>query len=159
MGAPLRLNVALDMRLLLFTLMVTLATALLFGTIPAFRATRLQVTDSLKEGRGQTAGSSRGALTRTLVFLQVALSLVLLVGAGLFVRALMNLSNVDTGFNKENVIRLRVDPSSAGYKEDTRLENLYRQIEQRVSAIPGVRAASFSIAAHERNRSAHGLGR
>ncbi len=142
---PLHLNVALDMRLLLFTLMVTLATALLFGTIPAFRATRLQVTDSLKEGRAQTTDSSRGALARTLVVLQVALSLVLLVGAGLFVRALMNLSNVDTGFNKENVIRLRVDPSSAGYKEDLRLENLYRQIEQRVSAVPGVRAASFSI--------------
>jgi predicted permease len=141
----LSLNVGLDMRLLLFTLMVTLATALLFGTIPAFRATRVQVTDSLKQGRGQTGGSSKGPLARALVVLQVALSLVLLVGAGLFVRALMNLNNVDTGFNKENVIRLRVDPSSAGYKEDTRLENLYRQIEQRVSAIPGVRAASFSI--------------
>ncbi len=139
----LNLNVALDMRLLLFTLMVTLATALLFGTIPAFRATRVQVTDSLKKGRGQT-GSSKGLLARALVVSQVALSLVLLVGSGLFVRALMNLNNVDTGFNKENVIRLRVDPSSAGYKEDTRLENLYRQIEQRVSALPGVRAASFS---------------
>lgn len=142
---PLHLNVALDMRLLLFTLMVTLATALLFGTIPAFRTTRLQVTVPLREGRGQAARSSRGALARTLVVFQVALSLVLLVGAGLFVRALMNLSNVDTGFNKGNVIRLRVDPSSAGYKEDMRLENLYRQIEQRVSAVPGVRAASFSI--------------
>jgi predicted permease len=139
----LNLNVALDMRLLLFTLMVTLATALLFGTIPAFRATRVQVTDSLKKGRWQT-GSSKGLLARALVVSQVALSLVLLVGSGLFVRALMNLNNVDTGFNKENVIRLRVDPSSAGYKEDTRLENLYRQIEQRVSALPGVRAASFS---------------
>ena len=139
----LNLNVALDMRLLLFTLMVTLATALLFGTIPAFRATRVQVTDSLKKGRGQT-GSSKGLLARALVVSQVALSLVLLVGSGLFVRALMNLNNVDTGFHKENVIRLRVDPSSAGYKEDTRLENLYRQIEQRVSALPGVRAASFS---------------
>ena len=141
---PLHLNVALDMRLLLFTLMVTLATALLFGTIPAFRATRVQVTDSLKEGRGQAAGSSRGPLAKVLVVLQVALSLVLLVGAGLFVRALMNLRNVDTGFNKQNVIRLRVDPGSAGYQEDTRLENLYRQIEQRVSALPGVSAASFS---------------
>jgi predicted permease len=142
---PLHLNVAVDMRVLLFTLVVTLATALLFGTIPAFRATRAQVTDSLKEGRGQTGGPSRSPLAKALVVFQVALSLVLLVGAGLFVRALMNLSNVDTGFNKENVIRLRVDPSSAGYKEDTRLENLYRQIEQRVSALPGVRAASFSI--------------
>ncbi len=76
---------------------------------------------------------------------QVALSLVLLVGAGLFVRTLVNLTNVDTGFNKENVIHLRIDASSAGYHEDTRLANLYQLIEQRVSALPGVHAASFSI--------------
>jgi predicted permease len=142
---PLHLNVSLDMRLLLFSLSVTLVTALLFGTLPAFRATRVNLTDSLKEGRGQSSSSSKGPLAKALVVSQVALSLVLLVGAGLFVRSLVNLTNVDTGFNRENVIRLRVDPSSAGYAEDARLANLYQQIEQRVSALPGVRAASFSI--------------
>jgi cell division protein FtsX len=141
---PLHLNVPLDMRLLFFTLCVTLSTALLFGTIPAFRATRVNLTDSLKDGRSQSA-ASRGPLAKVLVVSQVALSLVLLVGAGLFVRSLLNLTNVDTGFNKENVLRLRVDTSSAGYLEDTRLVNLYQQIEQRVSTVPGVRAASFSI--------------
>jgi predicted permease len=141
----LQLEVPVDTRLLLFTLVVTVATALLFGTIPAFRATRLNLTDPLKDGRSQSRIPMKGPLAKALVISQVALSLVLLVGAGRFVRSLMNLTNVDTGFNKENVIRLRVDPSSVGYKEDARLTGLYRQIEERVSAIPGVRAASFSI--------------
>jgi predicted permease len=141
----LKLDVPVDTRLLLFTLGVTLTTALLFGTIPAFRATRLNLTDSLKDGRNQLGATTKGPLAKALVISQVALSLVLLVGAGLFVRSLVNLTNVDTGFNRENVIRLRVDPSSAGYKEDTRLTGMYREIEKLVSALPGVRAASFSI--------------
>ncbi len=142
---PLHLTVPLDMRLLFFTFCVSLSTALLFGTMPAFRATRVNLTGSLKDGRSQSSASSRGPLAKILVVSQVALSLVLLVGGGLFVRSLLNLTKVDTGFNKENVLRLRVDPSSAGYLEDARLFNLYQQIEQRVSALPGVRAASFSI--------------
>jgi predicted permease len=139
------LEVPIDTNLLVFTLGVTLATALLFGTIPAFRATRQGVGDSLKDGRGQGGARTKGPLAKVLVTSQVALSLVLLVGAGLFVRSMMNLTNVDTGFHRENVIRLRVDPGSIGYKEDARLMNFYRQIEERVSALPGVRAASFSI--------------
>jgi len=141
----LQLNVGVDMRLLLFTLGVSLATALLFGTIPAFRATRLTLADSLKEGRGQSNAPAKGRLATALVVSQVALSLVLLVTAGLFVRSLVNLTNVDTGFNPGNVIRLGIDASSAGYKEDTRLVDLYRRIEERVNALPGVRASSFSI--------------
>src|SRR6267154_1910936 len=123
----LQLNVGVDMRLLLFTLGVTLATALLFGTIPAFRATKLRLIDSLKDGRGPCAAPAKGRLGTALVVSQVALSLVLLVGAGLFVRSLLNFTKVDTGFNKENVIRLRLDVSSVGYQEDARLAGLYRR--------------------------------
>jgi predicted permease len=141
----LQLNVPLDMRLLLFTLGVTLATAILFGTIPAFRATRLNLTDSLMDGRSHAGAAAKGPLAKALVISQVAFSLVLLVDSGLFLRSLVNLTNVHTGFNRENVIRLRIDASSAGYKEDDRLIGMYRQIEERVSAAPGVRAASFSI--------------
>ncbi len=141
----LELQVSIDSSLLLFALGVTLATALLFGTIPAFRATRLSLTGALKEGRGMAGARAKGAFASALVISQVALSLVLLAGAGLFLRSLINLTRVDVGFNTENVICLRVDPSSAGYKEDTRLAALYRQIEDRVGAIPGVRAASFSL--------------
>jgi len=141
----LKLRVAVDTRLLLFTLGVTLATALLFGTIPAFRATKLRLIDSLKDGRGQSDAPAKGRLGTALVVSQVALSLVLLVGAGLFLRSLLNLTNVDTGFHKENVIRLRLDVSSVGYQEDARLAGLYRRIEERVGVLPGVRASSFSL--------------
>src|ERR1700686_4341114 len=141
----LQLGVPVDVRLLLFALGLTLATALLFGTIPAFRATGLNLTEELKDGRSLSGASPKGRLAKVLVISQVALSLVLLVGAGLFVRSLVNLTNVDTGFNRENVIRMRVDPSSVGYGEDARLIGMYRQIEERVSALPGVLAASFSI--------------
>jgi predicted permease len=140
------LNVAVDGRLLLFTAAVTIATAVLFGILPALRATRLQLTHSLKEGLGSSRAQTRSPIARILVVSQVALSLILMVGAGLFLRTLVNLNHVDTGFNKENVLRLQVDPSSAGYKShDPRLEALYRDIEARVSTLPGVRAASFSM--------------
>ncbi|HZY64002.1 MAG TPA: ABC transporter permease [Edaphobacter sp.] len=139
------LDTSINMQLLLFTLAVTVLTALLFGTIPAFRATKLELTDSLKDGRSGNA-STKNPLARVLIVTQVALSLVLMVGAGLFLHSLVNLNNVDTGFNKENVLRLQTDASSVGYKtDDARLHNLYNQIEDRVSALPGVRSASYSL--------------
>jgi predicted permease len=142
---PMPLDVSIDTRLLLFTLAVTVATALLFGTIPAFRATRLRLTDTLKAGRGPQGVSGKNPLAKALVVSQIALSLVLMVGAGLFLRSLVNLNNVDTGFNKENVLRLDIDSSSAGYRADEPREiALDQQIEERVSALPNVKAASFS---------------
>jgi predicted permease len=139
------LDGSIDTRLLMFTLGVTVVTAVLFGTVPAFRATKLQLTDALKDGRGSQSGGTKSLLAKMLVVSQVTLSLVLLVGAGLFLRSLVNLTNVDTGFNKENVLRLQTDASSIGYKvDDPRLKALYQQIEERVSALPGVRAASYS---------------
>ncbi|HEY6291648.1 MAG TPA: ABC transporter permease [Terriglobia bacterium] len=142
---PLPLNVAPDGRVLAFTSLVSLATAITFGTVPALRTTRVQLTSALKEGRGAVAIAGRGALARALIVLQVALSLVLLIGAGLFLRSLVKLAHVDTGFNKENVLMFGIDPVDVGYKEDARLVNLYQQLEQRVSAEPGVRAASISF--------------
>ncbi|HLY60127.1 MAG TPA: ABC transporter permease [Terriglobia bacterium] len=142
---PLPLNVAPDARVLAFTFLVSLATAVLFGTLPALRATRIDLSPSLKEGRGMASVASRSALARALIVSQVALSLVLLIGAGLFLRTLAKLDQVDTGFNKENVLLFTIDPPAVGYKEDSRLANLYQQIEQRLSGEPGVRAASVSF--------------
>ena len=142
---PLPLNVAPDARVLGFTLLVSLATALLCGLAPALRATRIALGLSLKEARGSVASLSRPRLAKALIVSQVALSLVLLIGAGLFLRTLVNLSNVDTGFNKENVLLFGIDPPAAGYKEDQRVVSLYQQIEQRVSALPGIRANSISF--------------
>ena len=139
------LDVSLNLRLLAFTFAVTVGTALLFGTLPALRATRLQLTDSLKSGRGGFSGAGRSPLAKILVVSQVALSLMLMVAACLFLRTLVNLNRVDTGFNKENVLRLDIDSTITGYKDaDPRLTMLFKQIEQRVNGLPGVRAASFS---------------
>jgi len=139
------LNIGLDLRLLGFTFAVTVATAILFGTIPSFRATRLELTENLKAGRGPSSGSTRNPLAKALVISQVTLSLVLMVGAGLFLHSLVNLNKVDPGFNRENVLRLDLDTEPTGLKgEDPRLNPLFQQIESRVSALPGVQAASFS---------------
>lgn len=141
----LNLHVSLDMPLLLFTSGITLTAALLFGVMPAWRAARPNLTETLGGGRTVAGATNQGPLARLLVVSQVAVSLVLLVGAGMFVRSLMNLMHVDAGFNRENVIRVRIDPSSAGYKEDARLTTFYQQAEERLGAIPGVRAASCSL--------------
>ena len=113
-----RLDVSLNLRLLAFTFALTVCTALLFGTLPALPATRLELTSTLKSGRGTSTFGARTPLSRVLVISQVALSLVLTVGACLFLRTLNNLSRVDTGFDKQNVLRLDIDSSSAGYGED-----------------------------------------
>ena len=141
----LNVDVSIDWRMLLFTMAISLTAAILFGTVPALRAVRLRLTESLNDRGGPSIAPARGRFAQTLVVSQVALSLVLLAGSGMFVRSLSNLMQVDTGFNRENVIRVRIDPSSAGYKEDARLTNLYGQIEERLNAIPGVRSASCSL--------------
>jgi predicted permease len=138
------LHVTPDLRVLAFTLALTVFTALLFGMAPALRATRLDLTGSLKQGRGIAAPASRISLARALIVAQIALSLVLLAAAGLFLRSLVNLTKVDTGFNRQNVLVFGMDEYSAGMPLDARLVNLQQQIEDRVQAIPGVRAASFS---------------
>ena len=139
------LNVSLNLHLLAFTLVVTVCTALLFGTLPALRATRLQLTESLKSGRGGSAGSARTPVARVLVVSQVAISLLLMVGACLFQRTLINLSHVNPGFNPDHVLTLNIDTESKGYKDDDpRLAAFYKEIEARVETLPGIEAASFS---------------
>jgi predicted permease len=112
---------------------------------PAIRATKFELNPALKDGRGDSA-MTRSLLGKALVVVQVALSLLVLVGAGLFVRSLINLRNIDTGFNQRNVLLLQLATDSVGFKQDDPLfANLYREVEEKVNAIPGVRAASFSL--------------
>jgi predicted permease len=138
------MNVNPDLRVLAFSLALTLFTALLFGMAPAIRATRLDLTGSLKHGRGIAAPSSRVSLARGLIVAQIALSLVLLAVASLFLRSLVNLKRVDTGFNRQNVLIFSLDEGAAEIPMDARLVNLEQQIEERVQRLPGVHAASFS---------------
>ena len=139
------LDVSLNLHLLAFTCAVTIATALLFGVLPSLRATRVHLTHNLKNGRGSLTMGGRSPLSRALVVGQVALSLILLMGACLFLRTLNNLNRVDLGFNKQNVLRLNIDSYALNFKDnDPRQPALYHQIEERVNALPGVQAASFS---------------
>jgi len=139
------LDVSLDLRLLLFTLAATIGTAVLFGIIPALRASRIEVTEALKDGRGSSNTVTRSPLGKVLVVAQVSISLVLTVAAVLFLRSLVNLTKVDTGFNRQGVLRLDIDASVTGLKsEDPRLLAMFQQIEKKVSALPGVQSASIA---------------
>jgi predicted permease len=145
---PVLLNLTPDFPVLAFTLGLTVITALLFGVLPAFRATGLEFTPALKDGRGSSSASSRGALARSLIAGQVALSIVLLVVAGLFVRSLVHLYDVNTGFDKHNVLIFHPDSSTANLPhgpEEIRSVHLQEQIEERVKALPGVQSDSFSF--------------
>jgi len=141
-GPALSLNLKLDLRVLGFTAAVSALTGIAFGLAPALRATRIDLISALKDGGGG-AGPVRSRLSKGLIVAQVALSLVLLVGAGLFVRTLRNLTQVEVGFNRENLLLFTVNPPTIGY-EGSRLAALYRQINARIETIPGVRSATLS---------------
>jgi predicted permease len=135
-----------DAQVLAFTLAVSLMTSLLFGLAPALGATRLDLISSLKDAVGARHARSRLAPHKLLIVIQVALSLFLLIGAGLFVRSLRNLKSLDAGFDRENVLIFSLDAPS-GYTLAQRV-NLYRQMLERLETLPGSRAtslASFSL--------------
>jgi predicted permease len=137
---PNGVDLSLNWRVLVFTLAVSLLTGVLFGLAPAWRATSLDLTTALKQSRRTTGAVSR--LSKGLIVAQVALSLLLLVGAGLFIRTLYNLQQVNLGFNQENLLLFRLQPQQSGYK-DERLWQFYQQLFARLDHLPGVRAATF----------------
>jgi predicted permease len=137
------LNPSLDLRVFGFTLGLSLVTGLLFGIAPALRATRIDLTPALKATGRSASGVSRSVLSKSLIVAQVAMSLVLLIGAGLIIRTLQNLQNVEVGFNRDNLLLFRVDPNLLGYKAD-RLVSLYKQMFERIEAVPGVRSVTFT---------------
>jgi putative ABC transport system permease protein len=150
-AAPIPLDVGLDWRLLAFALGAALATGIGFGLAPALQATRLDLAASLKEGAGAigggmgsgAGGGAGGRLGRLLVAAQIGLSLVLLIGAGLFVGSLRNLMEVDTGVVRSNLVLVTLNPRLLGYDDD-RLIALYPRLVERLEALPGVRSASLS---------------
>ena len=136
------LNPTLDAQVLGFTLAASLLTSVLFGLAPALRATRFDLVSSLKDNAGNYEGRTQLALPKVLVVVQVALSLFLLIGAGLFVRSLRNLRNLDAGFDREHVTLFGLDTGS-GYTPARRAQ-LQQQILARLESLPGARAASLS---------------
>ena len=142
--APVTLDVHPDWIVFAFTAAVSLATVTLFGIAPALRSTRIDPGPALKEGTGQTTRASRG-LNRVLVVAQVALSIVLITGAGLFVRTLKNLWSVDMGYDRENVLLFSVNPRLTGYVNG-KAASLFREILQSLEALPDVQSVSLSRA-------------
>jgi len=138
------LDITPNVRILSFTLLASLLSALIFGMAPALRAARVEPNSSLKGGRGSAQATSQSRLGKTLVVAQVALSLLLLVGAGLFVRTLINLQSLPSGFNQQNVLLFQVDTAPTGYR-GAQLGVLERAVEEKVKEVPGVQAASFSF--------------
>lgn len=136
------IDLRLDWRVLGFTAAVSLLTGILFGLAPALRATRIDLTPMLKANPGSDS-PARSRLGKALVIAQVAMSLVLLAGAGLFVRTLRNLHRIDAGFNRENLLIFRVDPRESGYEKEKRA-NLYQQMTERIASLPEVRAVTSS---------------
>jgi predicted permease len=133
-----------DLRVTGFAIGTGVLTALLFGIVPAIHATRAGVIGALKEESGSVAGGGRQArLRRVLVISQVALSMLLLAGAGLFARSLYNLKWLDPGFRVDDLFVFSVDPSLSGY-EGGRLTTLYRRMQEELAAVPGVRSVSMS---------------
>jgi predicted lysophospholipase L1 biosynthesis ABC-type transport system permease subunit len=114
-GMPVSLDVTPDLRLFAFTLAVSFVTGILFGLAPALEAIRPDPVTTLREETGSTVSRARGYLRKSLVVLQVALSLMLLVGAGLFVRSLGNLNALETGFRRERTLIVDLDPTRNGY--------------------------------------------
>src|SRR5262249_394380 len=136
----------LDLRVLGFTATLSLLTGILFGIAPAIRATRVSLAPALKEGSTDTNRRSfRLPLGKALIALQVGACLVLLVGAGLFLRTLRNLERVDYGFNANNLLLFNLDPTLNGYKGE-QVAQLYEQILDRVDGIPGVASVTTSSA-------------
>jgi predicted permease len=143
------LDLSPDLRLLGFTVALTVLTAVVFGLAPAFRCTSIHVAPALKENAGSLSSKRRGGKRRfglgsLLVVSQVALSVIVLAGAGLIVRTLANLQSVNTGFDTNNVLQFAIDPSLTGYYKDAQIRNLYRELEARFAALPGVVSASYS---------------
>jgi predicted permease len=142
--SPLGLSATPDGRILLFNFAVALGTGLLFGLVPALKATNPDVAPTLKSQAGSVTGTGHARLRKSLVVAQVTLSLLLLIGAGLFIRSLRNLRAMGPGFPTSNLIAFHVDPSLNGY-DLTRTKSFYRELNRNLAGMPGVQSASLAF--------------
>ena len=140
---PLGLSAAPDARILLFNFAVALVTGLLFGLAPALQATKPDVAPTLKDQAGSVAGTGHARLRKSLVVAQVTLSLLLLIGAGLFIRSLRNLRESGTGIQASNLISFAVDPSLNGYSAP-RTMAFFHDLNRNLGALPGVQSAALA---------------
>ena len=141
---PRTANVTIDATVLGFTLLISIVTGVLFGLAPAFRAARGNLIDSLKAGvRSDGQGSARNRTRSVLVVLESAVAVMLLIGAGLLIRSLVALQNVNPGFDANNLLTLRVDLPRQKYNTPEKARNFFTELETRVAGLPGVEAAGM----------------
>jgi putative ABC transport system permease protein len=136
---PMFANTQVDWRVLAFTFAISIITGLVFGLAPALQISKPNLAESLKEsGRGSGAGASRNRLRSTLVVSEIAMTLVLLVCAGLLIRTVMRLRNVDTGFDSKNILAMNIGLPAVKYPKPENQIAFYKQVTERIAALPGV---------------------
>ena len=141
---PRTANVKIDATVLAFTLLISLATGLLFGLAPAIRTMKENLVDALKDGiRGGSEATVKNRTRSLLVVFESAIAVLLLIGAGLLIRSLVALQNVDPGFDPNNVLTLRVDLPRQKYNTPEKASNFFEQLETRVAGLPGVEAVGL----------------
>ena len=135
--------VRLDWTVVTFTLVLGVATTILFGLAPALRTLRVNLVESLREGGQHTVGGHRQRLRSLLVVAEVSLAVVLVIGAGLMIRSLSALGRVDLGFNPDSVLTMRVSVPATRYDTPEKVVDFYRLLNERVRGLPGVQSAGF----------------
>ncbi len=144
-GAPRLEQIGIDYRVLTFALGVSALTGILFGIVPALQASKLDVTSALKEGGRSGEGHRRTSARSLLLIGEVALSLMLLVGAGLLIKSFLRLQEVRPGFNAHNVLTAQLSLQGPKYKKDQQYVEFFRQLKERLEAEPGVQAVGASV--------------
>ena len=139
-------EIGLDASVVVFTIVISFVTAIVFGIAPAVQASKVDLNEALKEG-GRSSGGTIGRRTRSfLVVSEIALAVVLLIGASLLVKSFQRLENVDPGFDPSKLIAFQVSLPAAKYTEDPPIIDFYKQLNERLKALPGVQSASGTTA-------------
>src|SRR5262249_14570241 len=131
--------IGVDWRTLAFSFGVSLLTGVLFGSLPALQVSRVDLNRTLKEGGKGSAGIGRRGLSRALVMTEVALAVIVLVGAGLLVRSFQKLLHVDPGFRADHLLSLKIELPYSRYQKDEQVDNFYRRLTSRILGLPGAR--------------------
>ena len=129
----------LDTRVLAFSLLVSFLTSVVFGLAPAFQTAKIDLQESLKDGSHSVVSVGRRWMRNALVVAQISLALILLTGAGLLIGSFVRLQNVDRGFKPDNLLTMQVSLSPSRYGDDAKIDAFYRQAEERLRALPGVK--------------------
>jgi len=141
-GIPLSNEIGLDLRVLGFTVLVSIVSGVVFGIVPALQATKPDLNSTMKES-GKSSTNARGGMIRNmLVVVEIALALVLLIGAGLLIKSFARLQDVDPGFNREKLLTFQISLPAVHYSRPEQVTGFYKDTIQRVSTIPGVNSAS-----------------